>query len=83
MACLEEPDFQTRLTILRQCTEIAGTAVADEVLGSLANAITSNVRELEGALKKLLAYSSLVGHEITVDLAQEILKHLFKAVEHS
>jgi len=83
VACLEEPDFQTRLTILRQCTEIAGTAVADEVLGSLANAITSNVRELEGALKKLLAYSSLVGHEITVDLAQEILKHLFKAVEHS
>ena len=51
----------------------------DEVLESLAESIRSNVRELEGALKKLLAYSSLVGHEITVELAQEILKHLFRA----
>ena len=78
VACLEEPDFHTRLTILRQCTDNAGTTVPYDVLELLSTAITSNVRELEGALKKLLAYSALVGHEITVDLAQEILKHLFK-----
>jgi chromosomal replication initiator protein len=80
VACLEEPDFQTRLTILRQCTSSTGATVPDDVLEFISKAITSNVRELEGALKKLLAYSSLVGHEITVDLAQEILKHLFKTM---
>jgi chromosomal replication initiator protein len=79
VACMEEPDFQTRLTILRQRTEEGGVGVPEDVLSLLAQSIPSNVRELEGALKKLLAYSSLVGHEISVELAQEILKHLFKA----
>ncbi|GAB4330282.1 MAG: hypothetical protein Kow0099_00790 [Candidatus Abyssubacteria bacterium] len=79
VACLEEPDLRTRLTILKQRTEEAGAVVNDQVLELLAKSVSSNVRELEGALKKLLAYSSLVGHEITVELAQEILKHLFKA----
>jgi chromosomal replication initiation ATPase DnaA len=78
VACLEEPDLHTRLTILRRRTEEAGAVVSEEVLKLLAESVTANVRELEGALKKLLAYSSLVGHEITVELAQEILKHLFK-----
>lgn len=78
VTCLEEPDFQTRLAILRRRTEDAGAEVTDDVLELLANANKSNIRELEGALKKLLAYSSLVGHEITVDLAQEILRHLFR-----
>jgi chromosomal replication initiator protein DnaA len=81
VACLEEPDFQTRLTILRQRTGAAGATVTDDVLELLAKSIPSNIRELEGALKKLLAYSSLVGHEITLELAQEILKHLFKTTE--
>jgi len=81
VACMEEPDFQTRLTILQQRSESAGVAVPEEVLELLAKSIPSNIRELEGALKKLLAYSSLVGHEISVELAQEILKHLFRPVE--
>lgn len=81
VACLEEPDLVTRLTILRQRTDDAGAAVSDDVLDLLAKSIPSNVRELEGALKKLLAYSSLVGHEITVELAQEILKHLFRTTQ--
>ena len=80
VSCLEAPDFQTRLTILKKRGEEAGVDVTDDVLELLANSNQSNIRELEGALKKLLAYSSLVGHEITVDLAQEILKHMFKAV---
>lgn len=79
VACLEEPDFQTRLTILHQRINEAGSDVQDDVLELLAKSIQSNVRELEGALKKLLAYSSLVGHEISVELAQEVLKHLFKS----
>jgi chromosomal replication initiator protein DnaA len=81
VACMEVPDYQTRLTILRQRGEAAGAVVPEEVLDLLAKSIPSNVRELEGALKKLLAYSSLVGHDITIDLAQEILKHLFRPVE--
>ncbi len=79
VACVEEPDFQTRLTILRQRIDEAGSNVPNDVLELLAKSIQSNVRELEGALKKLLAYSSLVGHEISAELAQEVLKHLFKA----
>lgn len=81
VACMEEPDYQTRLTILRQRSEAAGTGVSEDVLELLAKSIPSNIRELEGALKKLFAYSSLVGHDITVELAQEILKHLFRPVE--
>jgi chromosomal replication initiator protein DnaA len=78
VACLEEPDLATRLTILRQRVEATGVSVSEDVLELLAKSIQSNVRELEGALKKLLAYSSLVGHEISAELAQEVLKHLFK-----
>jgi len=74
-----EPDFPTRLTILRKRIDETGSDVPDDVLELLAKSIQSNVRELEGALKKLLAYSSLVGHEISVELAQEVLKHLFKS----
>ena len=80
VSCLEAPDFQTRLTILKKRGEEAGVEVPEDVLELLAKSNQSNVRELEGALKKLLAYSSLVGHEITVELAQEILKHMFKSV---
>jgi chromosomal replication initiator protein DnaA len=81
VASLEEPDFPTRLTILHQRIQASGADVSEDVLELLAKSIQSNVRELEGSLKKLLAYSSLVGHEITVELAQEVLKHLFKAAD--
>jgi chromosomal replication initiator protein len=79
VSCLEAPDFETRLTILRRRAKEAGSEVPEEVLELLAKSDQSNVRELEGALKKLLAYSSLVGHEITIELAQEMLKHMFKS----
>ena len=80
VSCLEAPDFGTRLTILKKRVDEASADVPGEVLELLAKPNQSNIRELEGALKKLLAYSSLVGHEITVELAQEILKHMFKQV---
>jgi chromosomal replication initiator protein len=80
VSCLEAPDFQTRLTILKKRVDEASADVPDEVLELLSKPNQSNIRELEGALKKLLAYSSLVGHEITVELAQEILKHMFNTV---
>jgi chromosomal replication initiator protein DnaA len=80
VSCLEAPDFQTRLTILKKRVEESGAEVPDDVLELLAKSNQSNIRELEGALKKLLAYSSLVGHEISVELAQEILKHMFNSV---
>jgi chromosomal replication initiator protein DnaA len=81
VACMEEPDYQTRLAILRQESQSVGAIVPEDVLELLANLIPTNIRELEGALKKLLAYSSLVGHDITTELAQEILKHLFRPVQ--
>lgn len=80
VSCLEAPDFETRLTILKKRVDESSADVPEEVLELLAKPNQSNIRELEGALKKLLAYSSLVGHEITVELAQEILKHMFRQV---
>lgn len=74
---VEPPDFDTRMAILRQELDAVGGDVPPAVLEMLAREIASNVRELQGALKKLLAYAALVGHEITDELAHEILKHLF------
>ena len=80
VATLEAPDAQTRLAILRQEVQAVGGNVPVPVLELLANEIPTNVRELQGALKKLLAYGALVDQEITPDLAHEILKHLFDRV---
>lgn len=77
VATLEAPDEPTRLAILRQAMGTVGGDIPEPVLNMLARELPTNVRELQGALKKLLAYAALVGHEISTELAQEILGHLF------
>ncbi len=77
VATVEAPDEQTRLAILQQAMAAVGGDIPKPVLAMMAREIPTNVRELQGALKKLLAYAALVGHEITEELAQQILKHLF------
>ena len=73
-------DFELRLSILQAKAERTGMRnIPAEVLEFLARRITSNIRELEGALNRISAYSSLVGRPITVASAQEVLADLLRA----
>ncbi|HSJ06653.1 MAG TPA: chromosomal replication initiator protein DnaA [Longimicrobiales bacterium] len=70
---IKPPDLETRVAILRKKAEDDRIALADEVLDYIARNCRSNVRELEGAVIKLLAYSSLTRREVTLELAKEAL----------
>ncbi len=70
---IKAPDLETREAILRKKADDDRLILADEVLQFIARNCRSNVRELEGAIIKLLAYSSLTRREITVELAREAL----------
>ena len=73
-------DFELRLSILQAKAERTGMRnIPAEVLEFLARRITSNIRELEGALNRISAYSSLVGRPITITTAQEVLADLLRA----
>jgi chromosomal replication initiator protein len=75
VADIKPPDFETRVAILRKKVEEDGLEISgmEEVLDFIARNCTSSVREIEGAVIKLLAYSSLTRREITIDLAREAL----------
>jgi len=79
IADIQPPDFETRIAILRKKAEIEGIDVPNEVMVYIANKIQSNIRELEGALVRIVAYSSLTNREVTVELASEALKDIFSA----
>ncbi|MDP2921355.1 MAG: chromosomal replication initiator protein DnaA [Candidatus Omnitrophota bacterium] len=68
------PDFETRIAILKKKAERTGASLPDDILYFIAETIKTNIRELEGALIKLIAYSALENKKITLALAKEILK---------
>ncbi|MFD1204256.1 MULTISPECIES: chromosomal replication initiator protein DnaA [Sporosarcina] len=71
------PDLETRIAILRKKAKADGLVdISDEVMLYIANQIDTNIRELEGALIRVVAYSSLVNMDITTDLAAEALKDI-------
>lgn len=72
------PDVETRLAILRSKAAQMELSLADEVLENLAATIASNVRELEGALNRLVAASRLMGNEITLEFARDQLADLYR-----
>ena len=74
VADIQPPDFETRMAILKSKIELAGIELDDDICLLLASRITSNVRELEGALTRLTAYAKLSGKPITMALAQVKLK---------
>ena len=76
MADIGVPDYETRMAILRKKTEADDMDLDDDILSYIANNIKSNVRELEGALNKLLAYSNLEKTEITMDIAMKELHNI-------
>jgi chromosomal replication initiator protein len=75
---IQPPDLETRVAILKKKIEREPVSVPDEVIFFIAQLIKTNIRELEGALIRTIAYSLLEEKPITLDLTKEILKDLFK-----
>ncbi len=76
IADLQMPDFETRIAILRKKSEEEGIAIGDEVIHFLAERLKNNIRELEGALIRLGAYSTLTGQTVSTDMAKDNLRDL-------
>ena len=73
---IQPPDLETRIAILRKKAAMDRLEVDDDVLTFIASQVSTNIRELEGALVRILAYSSLYGQELSVPLAEEVLKDI-------
>ncbi len=76
MVDIQPPDLETKMAILDKKAELEGVTLPEDVRNYIATKTKSNVRELEGALVKLIAYSSVTGSPITLAMAQQVLKYL-------
>jgi chromosomal replication initiator protein len=75
---IQPPDLETRIAILRKKVKTDGIHVPDpQVLSFVASRISTNIRELEGALTRVVAFSSLTGRSLSVELAEDVLKDVF------
>ncbi len=74
---IQPPDIETRIAILRKRVMLENLEVSNDVLEFIASKIQSNIRELEGALIRTLAFASLTSNKITKALAREVLKDVF------
>jgi chromosomal replication initiator protein len=77
-ADIQSPDLETKVAILKRKAEAEAIPLPDNVAIHIAGRIKSNIRELEGSLIRLIAYASLTGREISLDLAREVLKHVLE-----
>jgi chromosomal replication initiator protein len=75
-ADIQAPDFETRLAILRSKAERTGRHISDEILESVAKQVQSNIRELEGALNRIIAFADLSGSALTPSLVEVALSDL-------
>jgi chromosomal replication initiator protein len=78
-ADIQAPDFETRLAILRSKAERTGRHISDEILESVAKQVNSNIRELEGALNRIIAFADLSGSPLTPRLVEVALSDLLPA----
>lgn len=74
IADIQSPDLETKIVILRRKAEVEGIPLPNDVALLLATHIKTNIRELEGALIRLGAFSSLTGQEITIEMAKRVLR---------
>ena len=70
------PDYETRMAILHKKEDMDGYNVSEDVIKYIANNIKSNIRELEGAFNKVVAYAKLEKKEVTLELAEQALKDI-------
>ena len=75
-ADIQPPDLETRLAILRAKAERTGRRIPDEILESVARRVQSNIRELEGALNRIIAFADLSGQSLTPELVEAALADL-------
>ena len=81
MVDVQPPDLETKMAILDKKAELEGVSLPEEVRIYIATKTKSNVRELEGALIKLIAYSSITSSPVTLQMAQQVLKYLISGGE--
>jgi chromosomal replication initiator protein len=74
---IQSPDLETRMAILQRKIESDNIVIGEDVISFIANSVTSNIRELEGSLIRLLAYASLRGEELNLDMARRVLSDTF------
>ena len=79
---IQAPDLETRIAILRKKVQLEKLQIPNEVLSYVANKINSNIRELEGALNRIIAYSTLNNKQITPELAEEAIKDILSQAKN-
>ena len=75
------PDYETRMAILHKKEEMDGYDINEEVIKYIANNIKSNIRELEGAINKVMAFAKLEQREVNLELAEQALKDIISPNE--
>jgi chromosomal replication initiator protein len=83
IADIQPPDLETKVAILEKKAETEGIPLPDNVAIYIAGKIKSNIRELEGSLIRLIAYASLTGREISLPLAQDVLRNVLQHDERA
>jgi chromosomal replication initiator protein len=76
IADIQAPEFETRMAILRKKAELNNFHISDEILHYIATQVPTNVREMEGALTRVVAYASLLDTEITLSIASNVIKDM-------